>query len=62
VESKFSHTGERHKHSTFSLGLSNGWMEHPSIRRPAEASHSSPMASSSRHATPRKKSGAASSS
>jgi hypothetical protein len=59
VDAKFAHTGECHKHTTFSLGLSDGWLDFPSICHPAEASHNSPMASSSRHVTPRKKNGAA---
>jgi hypothetical protein len=63
VEPKFAHTGERHNHASFSIGLSAGWLEHPSIRHPtASTLGGSPMASSSRHrvhAAPRKKSGAA---
>jgi hypothetical protein len=62
VEHKYAYIGERHKHTSFSIGLSVGWLEHPTIRRPtASTLGGSPMASSSRHrvhAAPRKKSGA----
>jgi hypothetical protein len=59
VAGKFAHTGERYKHASFTLGLSEGWVEHPNIRRPSATSFGSPGASSSRHAfAPRKKSGA----
>jgi hypothetical protein len=63
VEPKFSHTRERHKHASFSIGLSEGWVEHPSIRHPTTSTlGGSPMASSSHHrvhAAHRKKSGPA---
>jgi hypothetical protein len=60
VDVKFAHTVERHKHANFSIGLSEGWVEHPSIRRPTESFlGGSPMASSSCHPAPRRKSGAA---
>jgi hypothetical protein len=33
VNAKFAHTRERHKHSTFSLGLGDGWLEFPAPQR-----------------------------
>jgi hypothetical protein len=59
VAPKFAHTGERFKHRMFSLGLGEGWVEAPRLRRTEEASYGSHVASSSRHAPPRKQSGAA---
>jgi hypothetical protein len=59
VAGKFAHTGKRYKHSSFSLGLSDGWVEHPNLRRPSATSFGSPGAPSSHHAAPRKKTGAA---
>jgi hypothetical protein len=57
---KFAHSGERTKHALFTLGLSEGWLEHPQIRRPSAPTFGSPGPSSSRHTpAPRKKSGAA---
>jgi hypothetical protein len=60
VNGKFAHTGERTKHALFTLGLSEGWLEHPQIRWPSAPSFGSPGPSTSRHSpAPRKKSGAA---
>jgi hypothetical protein len=60
VAGKFAHSGERYKHALFSLGLSEGWVEHPTLRHPSATTFGSPNASSSRHTpAPRKKSGAA---
>jgi hypothetical protein len=60
VAGKFAHSGECYKHAIFSLGLSEGWVEHPTLRRPSATTFGSPGASSSRHTpAPRKKSGAA---
>jgi hypothetical protein len=60
VNGKFAHSGERCKHAFFTLGLSEGWVEHPNLRCPSTPSFGSPEPSSSRHSpAPRKKSGAA---
>jgi hypothetical protein len=60
VAGKFAHSGERCKHALFTHGLSEGWVEHPTLRRPSATNFGCPGASSSRHSpAPRKKSGAA---
>jgi hypothetical protein len=60
VNVKFAHSGERTKHALFTLGLSEGWLEHPQICRPSAPLFGSLGPSSSRHSpAPRRKSGAA---
>jgi hypothetical protein len=57
---KFAHSGEHTKYALFTLGLSEGWLEHPRIRHPSAPTYGSLGPSSSHHTpAPHKKSGAA---